>query len=165
MPKILLVGSSIISRYNDCIIPGYTVINKGVPGLVTNEMFSSSYVKKVFVKNKYEYMILYCGNNDLKEGVDVNEVIKNIQRFITLFKTNFPSTKILVLSILTSPENHRLKIIDDIRSINRSLKKIDSATYVNMNHELSHHKYYLEDGVHLNSFGYEKINQIIREKI
>ena len=110
-------------------------------------------------------MVLYCGNNDLKKGVGARETINNIQRFITLFQAEFPSTKILVLSILTSPENHRLKMIDDIRSINRSLKKMDGVKYVNINRELSRPTYYLEDGVHLNSIGYEKIDQIIRENI
>ena len=165
LPKILLLGSSIVSRWKNCQIPGYTVVNKGVPGLVTGAMFSSFYEKKIFTKNNYEYMVLYCGYNDLKEGVDDKEVIKNIRRFIALFQAKFPSTKILVLSILTSPENHRLDIIDDIRSINRSLKQIDGVKYINVNRELSRPTYYLEDGVHLNSAGYNKIDQIIREKI
>ena len=165
MSQILLLGSSIISRFKDCKIPGYKVVNKGVPGLVPGEMFSPSYFKKVFTKSNYEYMIFYCGNNDLKEGVGAIDSLKNIRRFITLFQEKFPSTKILVLSLLTSPENHKLDIIDDIHYINRNLKKIDGIKYVNANRELSKPQYYLEDGVHLNSIGYEKMNQIIREKI
>lgn len=110
-------------------------------------------------------MIFYCGNNDLKEGVGAVDSLKNIRQFITLFQEKFPSTKILVLSILNSPENRRLDIIDDIYYINRGLKKIDNVKYINTNRELFRAKYYLEDGVHLNSIGYEKMNQIIREKI
>ena len=165
MSKVLLIGSSIISRFKDCKIPGYKVVNKGVSGLITDEMFSPSYLKRVFTNNNYEYMIFYCGNNDLKEGIGAVDSLKNIRQFITLFQENFPSTKILVLSILNSPENRRLDIIDDIYYINRGLKKIDNVKYINMNRELSKPKYYLEDGVHLNSIGYEKMNQIIREKI
>ena len=159
------MGSSIISRFKHCKIPDYKVINKGIPGLVTNEMFSKPYLKSILKNNKYDYMIFYCGNNDLKEGIDTKEVVENIKRFISLCKENLPSTKILVLSILNSPENHKLDIIDDIRYMNNCLKKIDGIQYININRELSKPKYYLEDGVHLDTIAYEKLNQIIKEKM
>lgn len=56
MKKVLLLGSSNISRYKNCKINNYTVINKGISSLLTNEMFSDSYKKKVFTKEKYDYI-------------------------------------------------------------------------------------------------------------
>jgi len=161
MKQILLLGSSIISRFANFKIPGFSVINKGIPGLVTNKMFSKSFLKSVTENNNYDYMILYCGNNDIKEGVDATKVVENMKRFITIFQENNPSTTVIVLSILTSPYNHKHNLISDVRYINNSLKRVNDIHYININRELSSPKNYLEDGIHLNPTAYDKLNKVI----
>jgi lysophospholipase L1-like esterase len=171
MKQILLLGSSIISRFTNCKFGGYSVTNKGIPGLITDKMFSKSFLKNVVENNNYDYMILYCGNNDLKEGVDARKVVENIRRFLTIFQENNPSTTIIVLSILTSPYNHKHNLISDIQYINNSLKRVNDIHYININRELSSTKNYLEDGIHLNPTAYDKLNkrisksQIIKENM
>ena len=86
-------------------------------------MFSNSYKKKVFTKEKYDYIILYCGSNDLIKGVTPHIVLENINNFITDIKKFYPGSKIIIISILISPNNRRLNLINDINFVNTHLKK------------------------------------------
>jgi lysophospholipase L1-like esterase len=176
MKNILLLGSSIIYLFKECKINNYqphsgdkvlrtcNIINKGILGLKMNRMLSKSYFdKNIISSNKYDYMIFYCGNNDLKQGIDPTEIVKNIKLFIKNFQQLYPKTKIIIISILFSPKNYKLNLIDDIRYINQNLKKIDDILYINVNRELSHKKYYTKDDVHLNLDGYNKLNSILQK--
>jgi len=165
MKKVLLLGSSNISRFTNCKIDNYTVINKGIPSLLTEEMFSNSYKKKVFTNEKYEYIILYCGSNDLIKGVTPHTIIENINKFITNIKDFYPGSKIIIISILNSPNNHRLNMINDINAVNIKLKKISGVKVLNLNRELSNPKYYEKDGIHLNDLAYEKLNGLLQENM
>jgi len=165
MKKVLLLGSSNISRYKNCKINNYTVINKGISSLLTNEMFSISYKKKVFTKEKYDSIILYCGSNDLIKGITPHTVLENINNFITDIKKFYPESKIIIISILISPNNRRLNLINDINFVNTHLKKISGVQILNVNRELSNAKYYETDGIHLNDLAYKKINGLLEEKM
>ena len=126
--NILLVGSSIINRFLTCNIDGYQIINKGVERALTSDFLTNSYLQKLrsFVpdiptietspslETNYEYMIYYCGNNDIKHGIVIDEIIQNINRFIFYFQQMFPTTKIIILSLLFSPENYRRNISTQI---------------------------------------------------
>jgi len=125
MKNILLLGSSIISNFKKCKIDNYNVINKGIAGCTVNE---------IPLKNNFnsKYMLFYCGNNDLKNNITSTQVILDIQNFINKFQELYPKTKIIILSILTSPKNHQLNLIDDIQYINSNIKKINNIQYVNI---------------------------------
>jgi lysophospholipase L1-like esterase len=159
MKNILLIGSSIIYRFRNCKIKNYNIINKGISGLITNK-----FDKKFDTNQKYDYMILYCGNNDIKKNIDKKEVVTNIEQYIDKFQKIFPNTKIIILSILTSPRNHELNLIDDIQYINQKLKKINNIYYLNINRQLTNKKYYY-DNIHLNNDGYEKLNNLLNKLI
>ena len=155
MKKILLMGSSIIQQFRNCSIQNYDIINKGVSGLVTANL------RKINIDNeRYDYMFFYCGNNDLKKNVDKNEAIRNMEKYLYEFTQNFTNTHIVVLSLLTSPKNHQLQLIDDVLYINQKMKEFNDFTYIDINKELSNQKYYYDD-VHLNDEGYHKLNRIL----
>jgi lysophospholipase L1-like esterase len=169
MKKILLIGSSIIQQFRNCTIQNYHVINKGVSGLVTAN------IRKINIDNeRYDYMFFYCGNNDLKKKVDKKEAIRNMEKYLYEFRQNFTNTHIAFLSLLTSPNNHQLQLIDDVLYINKKMKEksakqqscskcfstINDFAYIDINKELSNQKYYYDD-VHLNDEGYHKLNIIL----
>jgi lysophospholipase L1-like esterase len=153
MKTVLLVGSSIISKYKNIMIENYNIINNGVSGLMTSQLNINN-------NDEYDYMIFYCGNNDLKKNINKNEIVSNIEKYIYKFKKQFPNTKIIILSILFSPKNYELNLIDKIRYINNKLKNIDNIYYLNINRQLSNKKYY-SDGTHFNYMGYKKLNDIL----
>jgi len=153
MKTVLLIGSSIISKYKNVEIENYNVINSGISGLMTSQLnMNNNY--------EYDYMIFYSGNNDLKKNIDKKQIVANIEKFIYEFKKKFPNTNIIILSILFSPKNYELNLIDKIKYINSKLKKIDNIYYLNINRQLSNKKYY-NDGVHLNLIGYKKLNELL----
>jgi lysophospholipase L1-like esterase len=157
MKTVLLVGSSIISKYKNIMIENYNIINNGVSGLMTSQLNINN-------NDEYDYMIFYCGNNDLKKNINKQEIVTNIEKYIYEFKKKFPNTNIIILSILTSPKNYELNLIDKIRYINNKLKNIDNIYYLNINRQLSNKKYY-SDGTHFNSIGYKKLSELLNNKL
>jgi lysophospholipase L1-like esterase len=165
MKNILLLGSSIIYLFKPKI-KNYNIINNGILGLTVNKMLSKSFLNKYIISNnKYDYMIFYCGNNDLKQDISRKEIVKNIKIFINTFQELYPTTKIIIISILLSPKNYELNLANDIQFINQHLKKITNILFINVNRELSHEKYYIKDNVHLNNIGYDKLNNILEQII
>jgi lysophospholipase L1-like esterase len=155
MNKILLVGSSIMYQFQNCKIQNYEIVNVGLPSLITPNL------NTIMIENEsYNYMIFYCGNNDLKKNINKNEIVTNIKNYIYDFKHNFVKTNIIILSILTSPKNYELELIDDIQYINYELEKINDIYYLDITTELLDKNYYYDD-VHLNIDGYTKLNTIL----
>lgn len=159
MKKILLIGSSILFQFTNFTVNNYCVINKGISGLITPNLY------KVNLHNEtFEYMIFYCGNNDLKKNIDKKLVVGNIEKYLYEFQQNFTDTTVVVLSLLTSPKNHQLKLIDDVLYINQKIKELDNIHFIDVNPVLSNPKYYYDD-IHFNGWGYTILNQILDDFI
>jgi lysophospholipase L1-like esterase len=156
MKKILLIGSSIIYQFQNCAIQNYEIINRGISGLMTQNL------SKIHIDNySYDYMFFYCGNNDLKKNVDKVEAIRNIKNYLLEFTQNFTDTHVVVLSLLTSPKNHQLQLIDDVLYINQKMEENnDNIAYIDINHELTNQKYYYDD-IHFNEDGYYILCRIL----
>ena len=106
-------------------------------------------------------MFFYCGNNDLKKKVDKKEAIRNMEKYLYEFRQNFTNTHVAVLSLLTSPKNHQLQLIDNVLYINQKMKENnDNIAYIDINHELTNQKYYYDD-IHLNKDGYYILCRIL----
>jgi hypothetical protein len=159
--KILLLGSSIIKHWKNFTAnyQNEEVINMGKSGLVTANL--PKYLEKIPSINP-EYIFFYCGGNDLL-GNNINEknIVNNIQLCLDGLLTKFPKSKIIVISLIKSPimYNGKIKIIDYINNGIRKYSNNDSNTvYVNVNKILSKKEFFMEDGLHLNDLGYEKMN-------
>jgi lysophospholipase L1-like esterase len=159
MKQILLIGSSIIQQFRNCTIQNYHVINKGVSGVVTANLH-----KIHLAREPYDYIFFYAGNNDLKKNVDKKEAVRNIERYLYEFTQNFTDTHIAVLSLLTSPMNHQLQLIDDVIYINRKMKELEGVSYIDINDELSNKRYYYDD-IHPNEEGYRILNRILNNYV
>jgi lysophospholipase L1-like esterase len=158
--KILLLGSSIIKKWKN-FTTNYTneeVINMGKSGLVTTNL--PKYLEKI-PSIEPEYIIFYCGGNDLLHDVNKNDVVNNLQSFLDDLLTKFPKSKIIVISLIKSPimYNGKIKIIDYINNgIRKYSNNHSNTTYVNVNRILCNKDFFMEDGLHLNDLGYEKMN-------
>jgi len=153
-------------------------VNVGIDRGFTGDLITDTFLKKIECSNtNYEYMIYYCGNNDIKHYIGTDEIIQNIHQFFNNFRRMFPNTKIIILSLLYSPENHRRNIIKQIETVNQSLQHIQQLSapchktpkklvkYININCHLSNGTNYDTDNVHLSPVGYAKLNDILRENI
>jgi lysophospholipase L1-like esterase len=130
----------------------------GKSGLVTTDL--SKYLEKI-PSIKPEYIIFYCGANDLLRKFDKKYILNNLQLFLDGLLTIFPKSKIIVISLIKSPIMYNGKI-NDIDYINNSIRKYSNnhsnTIYVNVNKILSKKEFFMEDGLHLNTIGYEKMN-------
>ena len=158
--KILLLGSSIIRNWKN-FTTNYTneeVINMGKSGLVTTNL--PKYLEKI--PNIHpEYILFYCGGNDLLGNLNKNDIANNLQSFLDALLTKFPKSNIIVMSLIKSPIMYNGKI-NDIDYINNSIRKYSkmfhNIQYVNVNRILCNKDFFMEDGLHLNDSGYEKMN-------
>jgi lysophospholipase L1-like esterase len=99
-------------------------------------------------------------------------IIKNIRIFLQELHKIFPSSRIIVISLIKSPKTYKENKIEDVNYINNRLRDYCSIKppylhYVNVNRELQSltTNYFMNDGFHLNELGYEKINKKILQSI
>ena len=176
---VFLVGSSIVQRWdNFSNISKKIILNFGVSRFITKNTIQKEYLKSLVVGIKHsngvehiiypEYLIYYCGNNDLLRDINPNNVIKNIKKFFLYAKRMFEDkTKIVYLSLLKSPKKYIIGHENLIDYINYNIFlfcKKHNFIYIELNFLLSAKNDYLKDGVHLTNKGYNKINNLLKIK-
>jgi lysophospholipase L1-like esterase len=159
---IVLIGSSIISKWKLNHIFGFNKIkNNGISGLFTKNLFKTHLD---FTNPKY--IIFYCGGNDLRNHISSSIIIHNTNNYIEFLISQYPNTKIILLSILLSPSAEN----DIIEPINKwyhdiAIKYTNHIIYINVNTKMNKHDYYKSDGIHLNQIGYDKLQNTIESHI
>jgi lysophospholipase L1-like esterase len=168
--KVLLFGSSIIRKWDGFTlkIDNENIVNKGVSGLHTKELLSNKVTDILSMETHPNYLIFYCGTNDVVSNVNSLEIACNLQKFLHKLPKLFPNTTIIILSLLKSPklvEYGKTNQIDYINTTLRTLcKKSVNMAFINVNLLLDE-KCYLKDGLHLSKNGYKKINNKIVDLI
>jgi lysophospholipase L1-like esterase len=158
--KILLLGSSIIKHWKNFTTNNKNdeVTNMGISGLMTSNL--PKYLEKIPSINP-EYILFYCGGNDLLRNFNKNNVVNNIQLCLDNLLIKFPNSKIIVISLIKSPimYNGKIKDIDYINNgIRRYSNNHSNTIYINVNRILCNKDFFMEDGLHLNDLGYKKMN-------
>ncbi|GGH35121.1 GDSL-type esterase/lipase family protein [Paenibacillus segetis] len=117
-------------------------------------------------------VFLLIGTNDLGDGKDPQEVVRNIKQICTLIHNQLPHTKVYVESIY--PVNQTVESImpkgikqtnEQIRIVNQNLANMTrevSYTYIDLYPKLLDtegrlDRGYTYDGLHLNTIGYEVV--------
>jgi lysophospholipase L1-like esterase len=172
---ILLLGSSTIKKWKNFTMNSQNdyIINKGISSLTTHYLLNNEYIeyidKNIITPN---YIVFYCGINDVFDNVDNKEIINNIRLFLEILQQIFPKSKIIVISLIKSPRVYKDKKIENVNYINNKLREYclkfkSKMYYVNVNKELytSNGMYFTKDNFHINELGYKKINKKILESI
>ena len=174
---ILLIGSSSIRKWNNFTLHSKNeqIINRGISELTTTDLLSSNYTDYITsgIRRPPKYIIFYCGINDVFDNLcDNKTIIKNTRVFLTELHKIFPSSKIIVISLIKSPKTYNANKTEDINYINNRIRDFCSIKtpylhYVNVNRELQSltTNYFMNDGFHLNELGNEKMNKKIVETI
>jgi lysophospholipase L1-like esterase len=176
---ILLIGSSTIRKWKDFTLhlKNEHVINRGISELTTTDLLSNKYFDYITngIKQQPKYIVFYCGINDVFDNDNVynnKTTIKNIRVFLQELHKIFPSSKIIVISLIKSPKTYKESKIQDINYINNKLRDFCSINppylhYVNVNKELHSltTNHFMNDGFHTNDLGYEKMNTKIVQSL
>ena len=169
MRNILLLGSSFIKRIPELGLGhNFSIVNNGIYGVTTDIMVKHMYIREnVYSQKNFEYIVFYCGDNDLTNGVNKKTVCVNIAKFINILRELYPNSKIIVISLLKSPLHKSLGLIPDIEYINVYLynmcKIYSNMFYININRKMNNQ--YETDKTHLNSSGYEIVKYMLRQYI
>jgi lysophospholipase L1-like esterase len=164
--KIILFGSSIIRNWSSFTLKNNDeeIVNKGISGLHTKELLSNKVSEFLSMETPPNYLIFYCGTNDIVSNINPLEIVFNLQKFIQKLTKILHNTTIIVLSLLKSPKLVELGKTNQINYINSSLRKLskqyENIVFININLLLDD-KCFLKDGLHLTRTGYRKINDKI----
>ena len=167
---ILLVGSSIVKKWKNIKeeFSDKKIVNIGENGKKTHELLNDNYFNRILRYNP-EYIIYYCGSNDINKNIEKEVICENIKLFynkiINIYKNKI---KIIFISLIKSPKKRLDNKLEEIDYINNYIKKLcknKRSMYVNINKELNNIEYYKKDLNHLKYTGYNKINKKLSKYI
>lgn len=80
MHTILVVGSSIFEQWRDIaqVAPACRVVNRAVGG--TTSAYWVENLTRVLAEESPDTVLLYCGSNDLNEGVSETQIVENLRQ-------------------------------------------------------------------------------------
>lgn len=160
---IVLYGSSSIRLWvhlQKDLAP-HNVLNLGFGG--SSYAWCLRYFNTLFDRIVPQRIIFYAGENDLSQGLPVQQVFNDFRMLIEKVRNTFPKVKISVISIKPSPS--RATLSEKFQELNAMYKKymmsIDGGTILDLYYPMLtsmgciKSDLYLSDGLHLNRKGYE----------
>jgi hypothetical protein len=111
---MLAIGSSSIRTWKniDESFPGTCVINRGFGGSHMSD--AAMYVERIVVPYHPSLILVYAGDNDIKDGKTPERVLADFQLFVEKVHSALPHVPIGFISIKPSPS--RKEFLDQIRS-------------------------------------------------
>ena len=160
---IVLYGSSSIRLWvhlQKDLAP-HNVLNLGFGG--SSYAWCLRYFNTLFDRIVPQRIIFYAGENDLSQGLPVQQVFNDFRMLVEKVRNTFPKVKISVISIKPSPS--RATLSEKFQELNAMYKKymmsIDGGTILDLYYPMLtsmgciKSDLYLSDGLHLNRKGYE----------
>ena len=159
---VVFYGSSTIRLWSSLEkdFPGINSLNLGFGGAYISSL--SQYFERLFSFESPKVVVLYLGGNDLSLGWSVVKIVNKIITFIEKIHRKFPTTTIINLSI--KPSLERVDQMEKILGINSAmavfakkttfLKQIDFFDAL-MQGKIVNPYFFLQDGLHLNKYGYK----------
>lgn len=115
-------------------------------------------------------VVLYGGENDLSEGIEVNEILHHYKRLVVKIQNKYP--RIAIASISVKPSPSRVDLLPQIYEINREMKdRMDyiGGQYIDIHPEMLDENgnpnpdLFLSDQLHMNRQGYEIWRREVRK--
>ncbi|SMB89870.1 CMP-N-acetylneuraminic acid synthetase [Pasteurella testudinis DSM 23072] len=168
---ITLIGHSMFDQWDIEKLGKNSVNNLGISGINSQE-YLDLIINKNILKVLGDKVLIFLGTNDIVlENWKIEDSIKWIDEIISKLIQINPNVKIYLLETLyTTFRADRENQV--IKKLNDSLRNVFSnkVNFVELNHIMSD-KYgklnfdYTNDGLHLNSYGYQVLEKIIIEAI
>jgi len=165
---VLFVGSSSIRFWPTVkYFPKSTVINRGFGGAHISDVLY--FLDSLVIKYNPKVIVFYAGDNDVAAGKGSDQVFDDYVEFVESVKRDLPKTKIIYIPIKPSLDRWSFwkemeKANDEIRLLcekDKSLFYTDIATSMIGNDSLPDSTLFIEDGLHLNSRGYELWTRVL----
>ena len=172
---VLLVGSSTFKRWTNAVtdLAPLPVTNRAFGGSQTAHQLM--FFDQVVTPCHPQLIVWYCGSNDIKGKKDPQSVLKRTEEWLDKVKKLDPSTQVLLVSIHRCPQKRKDGQLEGVDAVNRGYEELsqrrEGVFYVDVNPSLesvtgkSKAELYLEDGLHLNPSGYEKMATLVKPAI
>lgn len=169
---IVFVGSSIFAYWRNLPtqMAPLPVLNKGIPGTVTQDMLNR--FGQLIVPYQPRIVVYYCGSNDVGSGADAAGILQRTKRFIELLREKSPGTFFFYTSIQMAPDKRdRWDVVDAVnQEMQRYSHQVPNVDYIDMNSILfdKQHKLredlFLPDRLHFRpeSSAYSEFSQIVK---
>ena len=166
----LFTGSSSIRMWTslDSDFPEINLLNRGFGGAHLSDLLH--YYDRLFTKYHPQRIVLYCGENDLRSGKSVGQVMKDFHALWAKIKMDLPATTLFYLSCKPSPK--RISKWNTYLSLNLRIKNLalrdKRLTFVDISPTLLrpdcsfYPGFWKEDNLHLNQAGYDRWTSWIR---
>ncbi len=174
-PETIFYGSSSITLWKDIYdtFSEFKPVNLGFGGstLAACVQFFDRIVAPV---QKPVRLFLYAGDNDLGDGAQPGDVLKNYLYFRAKLRAAFDDIPFYYISI--KPSVNRIEIIDKIKHTNLLIKdevrkQVGNDHFINIFNKMvdskgyPQKKYFGTDGLHLNEEGYEVWKKAIKNEL
>ena len=169
---ILLVGSSIFRQWKSCAedLAPLPVTNRAFGGSHTSHQLR--FFDRVVPSARPDLVVWYCGSNDVKNGTAPAVVIARTREWIGKVQAALPTTGILLLAVMNSPQKRRDGQTEAVLAVNRGLAGLADETrrvsFLEINPAFEgaggepRTELYAEDGLHLNTEGYRRMAELLR---
>lgn len=100
---ILLVGDSQFYRWRTLAedLPGYTVVNRGIDSFQTSDLLY--FVDRLVLPYAPRLIVMHVGGNDVNNGRTPEQVLADVQAFVTRVRAALPAVPIAFSSITPGP--------------------------------------------------------------
>jgi lysophospholipase L1-like esterase len=171
--RILFTGSSSIRFWNSLEkdMKPLKVLNRGFGGAHISHVIH--HFDDIVKPYSPKAIVFFCGTNDLTALKTPEETLNDFKKFLNLVKNEFGTIKVYMIGI--KPSVDRLYLDEEERVFNNSIsflaKEDPYLEYINvwdlmLNEDGTRMPdLYVEDGLHMNTKGYEIWTQLVRESL
>ncbi len=168
--QILFLGSSSIRFWESLEkdMAPYPVMNRGFGGSTLPEV--NYYFDRIVAKHKPAQIFIYCGENDIAEGLSADQAFNEYLNFVGLVNKNIPGTDIFFISMKPSPA--RWELWDQYQDANEKVKNLSSLSsnlfYIDISEVMMDkggepdESIFIDDKLHMNASGYDRWEQVIK---
>tara|TARA_B100001559_G_scaffold83435_1_gene69354 strand:- start:1461 stop:2231 length:771 start_codon:yes stop_codon:yes gene_type:complete len=171
--RILFTGSSSIRFWNSLEkdMKPLKVLNRGFGGAHISHVIH--HFDDIVKPYSPKAIVFFCGTNDLTALKTPEETLNDFKKFLGLVRNEFGTIKVYMIGI--KPSVDRLYLDEEERVFNNSIsflaKEDPYLEYINVWNLMLNEDgtrmpdLYVEDGLHMNSKGYEIWTQLVRESL
>lgn len=171
-PTIVFTGSSSIRFWNDVQqrFPQQQVLNTGFGGSQFSDL--EHYLDELILNYKPVKVFIYEGDNDIFAKKKPKNIVKRAQKILGTLQQENPNMEIVLIS--AKPSISRWKFRGRYRRLNRKLDRLASTTngidfidvwYPMLDKRKVKQDIFIEDGLHMNSKGYDIWYDVIKNYI
>ena len=171
--SVLFIGSSSIrmweSIYRD--FPGLNIIHRGFGG--SNSADALEYIDDIVLPYDPSAIIYYEGDNDIAQGLPLDQIISNMEEFVARILSLNPDTQIYLLS--PKPAIVRMHLWEKYRMLHEEMNilanRYSNVHYVDVASAMFNsdgtlmETLFLEDSLHMNEAGYAIWTQILQNTL